>query len=648
MISISVQTSSNFIKTEVEKALLSSAKSNQKLVDGVINKHFLFMQTLANRRIIDDDTPYDIKVRELSKEFKKVGYLRMFYVKPDGTALGLNGDQTVINVADREYFKEAMLGKTTISDLIVSKVSGDVLFIIATPIKRDDKITGILYGVIPQEFMQNLTDGFSYGKTGFAYMMDVDGNIITSNEKEDIENRLNIIEAAKNDPKQAEFLDLIQNRMLKEDIGVGTYSYLGKGRIASFSKLKNMDWVLVTAVRPEEVFENVPRARNKFLFIGLGILIVACVFMYFFASHMTTPIIDITKEVNNISNYNLDEDDSHIIKYEKNQDEIGTLTKSIISMKHNLIDLVKKMKNTSDTLITSSSNLLGTTEQSALAADEIAKTVESIALGSSNQAKDTQTSLNNVKTLGILLEENESYVSDLNGISKEIDKRKDEGFEILNTLIDKTNDNNKSTKEIYEIILNNNKSAEKIENASAMIESISTQTNLLALNAAIESARAGEAGRGFAVVAEEIRKLAEQSTSFTNEIKQVIDELKDKSLEAVNKMNNVREVVNSQNTSVNETRDRFESIADAISNTNEITNKLNDSVTKMNKNKDNLINLLVNLSDVADNNAESSEHSSAAIEEQTASIAEISDASDSLMNIAKELEDIIKEFKFKE
>ena len=195
-------------------------------------------------------------------------------------------------------------------------------------------------------------------------------------------------------------------------------------------------------------------------------------------------------------------------------------------------------------------------------------------------------------------------------------------------------------------MVNTNESAEKIERASLMIKSIAEQTNLLALNAAIEAARAGEAGRGFAVVAEEIRKLAEQSSEFTEEISAIILDLTNKTEHGVSKMEDVSKIVESQNLSVKDTNEKFEGIAQALKRMEGLIEDVISSGKTMEEKKNFITGIMENLSAISQESAAGTEEASASVEEQTATMTEIANASEELANLAKEMQESISRFKY--
>lgn len=329
----------------------------------------------------------------------------------------------------------------------------------------------------------------------------------------------------------------------------------------------------------------------------------------------------------------------------ENNNEFGEIAIAVDNMQESIRNIIGQVINKSNDVAESSESLTSASQEVAASAQEIACTIEDIANGATEQTRDTQDTAESIEDMGRLIAEDEEYIKELNQSANLIEQEKEDGFKMLEVLTEKANQSTESTKEIYHIIISNNQSAEKINKASNMIQDIADQTNLLALNAAIEASRAGEAGRGFSVVADEIRNLAEQSNRFASEIKEVINELKRESQDAVDTMETVQSVIIDQANGVKDTYGKFESIAQAIDSINIIIEKLNESSDVMMKNKNQVISLIQNLYTISEHNAAGIEETSAILQEQSINIEEIADSGSDLSSIAEELQSMISRFK---
>ena len=312
-------------------------------------------------------------------------------------------------------------------------------------------------------------------------------------------------------------------------------------------------------------------------------------------------------------------------------DEIGDMARSVEKLKQELFEIISDIKKSSGILNASGESLSQMAENSSATTNEMSKVIEDLSKGAVSQAEEIEEASVHIGEMGHVIEEIVSSVDGLDDTSAKMKNASDESSVIIRQLSESNDRTTQAINRIGRQIEATNDSVQMIHAAVELITSIASQTSLLALNASIEAARAGEHGKGFAVVASEIQKLAEQSNDSAEKIKDIIRDLLSESEQTVNVMHEVEEIVAQQQEKLEETKTKFVSVADGVNASRSETEAIQNHTQVCDTSRARIIDAVQNLSAISQENA-------ASTEETTASMAGLNEAIRQLSVAAKELQ----------
>jgi methyl-accepting chemotaxis protein len=421
------------------------------------------------------------------------------------------------------------------------------------PVKDSEgKVVGMLFTGMPETGSQVFRDAFykaKVGKTGYVYVLDSKGNYIISKDgKRDGE----LIWNAKDASGRLFIQEIVKKGIALKPGEIGEEFYPWKNaedpvarmKIARIAYFEPWDWVVGAGSYEDEFYEaktaiESANARSRMILIGiLGACVIASAVGWLMISRgIVRPIRRTADMLKDIAEG--DGDLTQRLAVE-NRDEVGDLACFFNNFVEKLQNTIGRVAANINTVASSATKLAETASQLAHGAEEttnqsaqVAAAAEQLSTNMHGMSSSTDEMSGSIKVIASAIEELTSSVSEIAKSAERAAGVAGNAAQLVST----------SNEQIGEL----GSAADEIGKVIEVIQDIAEQTNLLALNATIEAARAGDAGKGFAVVATEVKELAKQTASATEDIRKKIEGIQSSTTSAVKSIGDISEVVKQVN-----------------------------------------------------------------------------------------------------